>query len=508
MTAEVMNVATRLSARARDFGDKTALVFGDTSLSFRQLDEMAGRVAAALIAMRLPPQSRIAVLDHNSDRYVQLLFGIARAGHVLVGINSRLAGPEVRYIVEDSGARLLFVGEEHGALIEGIEPALPGDVGLIWLYGEHARWQSFDRWIKDAGTVEANSDEPSDLVQLYTSGTTGYPKGACHTHSGWLTFADSMKTTWGNLGPDNVYLVTAPMFHVAGFNPLVMAIVGGATAVLLRKLDPAGILESIARHHVTDSFLVPAVVALVVRHPLASTLDLSSLKRLSYGAAPMPADLLAEARQRLKCDFVHLYGQTENLGGATWLPPEAHDPVLGKLRSVGRPYPGTELRIVDSNGADVGVGEVGEIVARSPWVMREYWRRADATAETVRDGWLFSGDAGYLDADGYLYLHDRVKDMIISGGENIYPAEVENALFGHPSVADVAVIGVPDEKWGESVKAIVVLKPGYELDAEALTQFARQRIAGYKLPRFFAVIDQLPRNASGKVLRRELRESK
>jgi acyl-CoA synthetase (AMP-forming)/AMP-acid ligase II len=271
-------------------------------------------------------------------------------------------------------------------------------------------------------------------------------------------------------------------------------------------VDPAQILDLIPRYGINNAFFVPAVMLFMLQHPKVKETDFSSLRRLYYGASPIAEDLLTQARAVFGCQFFQLYGLTETVGAATCLPDAAHDPALGKLRACGLPYPGIEIRVVDEQGADVPAGSVGEVVIRSGVVMKGYWGRAEATAEAIRDGWFYTGDAGYLDAEGYLFIHDRVKDMIVSGSENIYPAEVENAVFGHPAVADVAVIGVPDEKWGEAVKAIVVVKPGESLAVEDLIAFARTRIAGYKVPKSVDFVSALPRNPSGKVLRRELRE--
>jgi fatty-acyl-CoA synthase len=235
-------------------------------------------------------------------------------------------------------------------------------------------------------------------------------------------------------------------------------------------------------------------------------MDFSKLKSLSYGASPISDEVLQRAQRTFGCEFVQLYGLTETLGAGTYLPPQAHDPARGKLRSCGIPVPGVEIKVVDGEGREVKTGEVGEIVIRGRNIMKGYWNKPEATQNSIRDGWFASGDAGFFDADGYLYIHDRVKDMIVSGGENIYPAEVENALFGHPAVADVAVIGVPDERWGEAVKAIVVKKPDSDVMPADIIAYARERIAGYKLPKSVDFIEALPRNPSGKILRRELRE--
>jgi acyl-CoA synthetase (AMP-forming)/AMP-acid ligase II len=275
---------------------------------------------------------------------------------------------------------------------------------------------------------------------------------------------------------------------------------------VLGDIDPQEILRLIETKRVTQGFLVPAVILFLTQQPNAKEIDFGSLKAISYGASPISDEVLLTAKNLMGCSFLQLYGLTETTGGGTCLVPDDHDPTRGKLRSCGKPLPGHEVRVVDGEGKTLSPGEVGEIQIKAPNVMKGYWNKEDATKKAIVDDWFFTGDAGYFDTDGYLYIHDRVKDMIVSGGENIYPAEVENAIFGHPAVADVAVIGVPDGRWGEAVKACVVKKPGAEASATEIIAWARERIAGYKLPKTVDFVDALPRNPTGKVLRRELRK--
>ncbi len=298
-----------------------------------------------------------------------------------------------------------------------------------------------------------------------------------------------------------------PLFHVAGVNIGLIGNAQGCKNVILKDVDPSVILSLIQDYRINIAFMVPAVILMMLQAPTIETADLSSLKQVIYGASPIAEDVLRRAQDRFGCDFIQVYGLTETTGAGTYLPPEAHDPARGKLRSCGLPNPGMEVAIIGDDGQPVAQGAVGEIMIRGGAIMKAYWNRADATAEAIdADGWFKTGDAGYLDEEAYVYIHDRVKDMIVSGGENIYPAEVENALFGHPSVADAAVIGVPDDRWGEAVKAIIVRKPGEAADAGAIIQWAKTQIAGYKVPKSIDFIDALPRNPSGKILRRELRE--
>jgi len=301
-------------------------------------------------------------------------------------------------------------------------------------------------------------------------------------------------------------LIAMPFFHVAGVNIGLLALAQGAHGIVLGETDPAEILRLVAAKGVTYAFLVPALILFVMQHPKAAETDFSSLKNISYGASPISDEVLLRAKKIFGCEFLQVYGLTETTGGGTFLLPEDHEPARGKLRSCGRPAPGHEIRVVDGSGKPLAAGEVGEIQIRSNNVMKGYWNKQEATAKAVcPERWFSTGDAGFFDDEGYLYIHDRVKDMIVSGGENIYPAEVENAIMGHPAVADVAVIGVPDERWGEAVKAIVVKKPGVDAAPAEIIAYARERIAGFKLPKSVDFIDVLPRNPSGKVLRKDLR---
>jgi long-chain acyl-CoA synthetase len=371
----------------------------------------------------------------------------------------------------------------------------------------------FEAW-RDAaggGPPDVAITSADVAVQLYTSGTTGRPKGAMLTHANIVVprrLAAQADLDWNRWGPEDVSLVAMPVAHIGGTGWGVVGLINGAKGVVAREFDPTKVLDFIEKDRVSKMFMVPAALQVVVRLPRARQVDYSRLTHILYGAAPIPLDLLRECVAVFGCGFVQQYGMTETTGTVVYLPPEDHDPDGGvRMRSAGLPLPGAELRILDEHGQVLPPGEVGEVAVRSPANMAGYWKLPEATALAVdADGWLRTGDAGYLDADGYLFIHDRVKDMIISGGENIYPAEVESAVYGHPHVAEVAVIGVPDDTWGEAVKAVVALKPGAPEDPADIIAFAKGRIAGFKAPKTVDFIGALPRNASGKILRRELRE--
>jgi len=501
----------RYHAEARP--DAVALSFEGRDTTFADFDRKTSQVANALLAAGLKTGDRIAYVGKNSDLYFELLFGAAKAGVVTAPIGWRLAPPEVAYIVGDSDAKLVFVGPELVDQIESVAAELawrPEVVVMEPVAGDAHR--TFEAW-RDA---QPDSDprvpiKISDIaIQLYTSGTTGRPKGAMLTHDNLLSMrklAAENPLDWNQWGPEDVSLVAMPVAHIGGTGWGLVGLLNGAKGVVAREFDPFKVLDYIEHDRISKMFMVPAALQIVVRQPRAREVDYSRLSHILYGAAPIPLDLLRECMEVFGCGFVQQYGMTETTGTVVYLPPEDHDPAGNKrMRSAGLPMPGVELKVIDEAGASLPPNTVGEVAVRSGANMAGYWKLDEATAKTIdADGWLRTGDAGYLDEDGYLFIHDRVKDMIISGGENIYPAEVESAVYGHPHVAEVAVIGVPDDKWGEAVKAVVALKPGAPRDPDSIIAFARTRIAGFKAPKSIDFIDALPRNPSGKILRRELR---
>jgi len=484
-----------------------ALIYRERVTGYAELDRRANQVANGLAALGFARGARVGYLGKNSDLYFELLFGCARAGVTLVPVNWRLAGPEIGFILGDAAVSLLVLGEGFATALAA--PGMPEGLRCLVCDAPGGPWPDFAAW-RDGQSADALGVPVTDedtLIQLYTSGTTGLPKGVELTHRNLLAMVGAARQGGVAIGPDDVGVVCMPVFHIAGTAFGVWGITLGSRVVVMVEFNPADLIALIPRHRVTGLFLVPAAILALVQHPAAGTADFSSVTRLIYGASPIADALVAQAGGVFaQARLYQLYGLTEATGAGTILPPEAHDPARGKLRSCGKPYPGIALRIVDAEGTDVPAGTVGEIVLRSAMTMKGYWNNPAATAAAfLPGGWLRTGDAAYLDDEGFVYVHDRVKDMIVSGGENVYPAEVENAIFGHPAIADVAVIGVPDARWGEAVKAIVVLRPGQEAGAEDILAHARSRIAGFKLPKSIDFVEALPRNASGKVLRRTLR---
>jgi acyl-CoA synthetase (AMP-forming)/AMP-acid ligase II len=498
--------------QARERPDQLALVFEGRETTYAEFNRHTNQVANALIAAGLTKGQRIAYLGKNSDHYFELMFGALKAGVVIAPIGWRLAPPEVAYIAGDSDAVMLFVGPEVADQAAAIAPDLP-NLKIVAMEPNDRGWPTFEAW-RDAqpdSDPGVAIDDTDIAVQLYTSGTTGRPKGAMLMHRNLLggrKLAAAAGLAWNDWGPDDVSLVAMPVSHIGGTGWGIVGLVNGAKGIVAREFDPFKVLDFIEQGRISKMFMVPAALQIVVRQPRAREVDYSRLKYILYGASPIPLDLLRECMEVFGCGFCQQYGMTETTGTIVYLPPEDHDPAgNARMRAAGLPMPGVEIKIIDDAGNTLPTGEVGEVAIRSVANMAGYWKLPEATAATMgADGWLRSGDAGYLDADGYLFIHDRVKDMIISGAENIYPAEVESAVYGHPDVAEVAVIGVPDAQWGEAVKAIVVAKPGTNPTPADIIAFARTRIAAFKAPKTVDFIDILPRNPSGKILRRELRE--
>jgi acyl-CoA synthetase (AMP-forming)/AMP-acid ligase II len=502
-----MDFADIIRDQATAQPDGVALVFEGRQTTYRQFDRAASQVANGLRAIESAPGTRIALLDKNSDSFYELLLGGTKAGQVLTPVNYRLAPPEIVAIVNDAAPAVLFAGPEYISTIEQIRPQLRTVRKVIALAGHHPEWEDYRSW-RDAQAADDPllPTEPDGVVlQLYTSGTTGRPKGVQLTHTNLLTALAAAKEWWPAKQSD-VGLQCMPQYHLAGVIVGYLGLAAGSRSVVVREVNPSEILRLIPSERVTMAAFVPAVLRLLLQAPTCRQTDFSSLRYIAYGASPIPLDLLREALATFGCDFGQVYGLTETTGTIAHLPPEDHDPAgTPRMRSCGHPFSGMEVKVVDDLGRDLPTGQIGEIICRSRLNMKGYWNLPDETAKTIRGEWLHTGDAGYFDADGYLYIYDRIKDMIVSGGANVFPAEVESALFGHPAVADVGVIGVPDTRWGEAVKAIVVRTPGAEVTAEELIAFARERIAGYKLPKSIDFVDSLPRTPTGKILKRELR---
>jgi fatty-acyl-CoA synthase len=487
-------------------------VFGDETLSYGEAAARSHRMARAFVAWGLEPGDRVAVLAKNCAEYVLLYYAASRVGVVPVPLNYRLAGPEWAWIINDSAARVLVARGEFVAGIEAIADDLEHVRHKIAMATEHAGWDSWDAALdaQSSEKIERRVEPSEPLYQMYTSGTTGRPKGAVLSQQAVCTnlFQFSMQL---RTGPGERTLIVAPLYHAAAAIVSFGTVLSGGALFIQEDFDPNAVVEALSEERIAFAMLVPAMIQFcLLAVPDAAKREYPALKTVAYGASAIAEQTLRQALETFRCDFVQAYGMTETTAVATNLLPEDHLRALRDrpdlLLSAGRAVLGTALRIVDVDGNDLPHGEIGEILVRGPQLMTEYWNRDEATRETLRDGWLHTGDAGILDADGYLFIQDRVKDMIVSGGENVYPREIEEVLYQHSAVAEAAVIGVPDERWGESVKAIVVLKPGVEPDADSILQFCAGKLGGYKQPRSVDFIEALPRNLSGKVLKKDLRE--
>lgn len=502
-----------VSEHAQLQGDTPAFTYGEEVFTFAGLDQNSNRVAHALIALGIAKGDRVAFLGKNHPLYFEALLGAAKIGAVMTPVNWRLAAPEIAYILDNCEARVVFVAEGFAEIVDKVRSQTPRVEQVIGIDAPDCAGTDYRSWRDGyrADPVGIEAGLECDALQLYTSGTTGRPKGAVMTHGSILSSRDAAgqgeMRAWQEPVPGDVTLLAMPCFHISGTGTGIGTMVAGTNSIVLPEYDPSKALDLIENYNISKIFLVPAAIQILLNHPRVRDIDFSRLKYVTYGASPIPLELMREAMQVLGCGFVQMYGMTETSGTIVALDPEDHVPEGSpRMRSVGTPLPGVEVKIIDEHGDQVPAYTVGEIATRSSKNMRGYYNNPAATAETIDDeGWLRTGDAGYLDEDGYLYIHDRVKDMIISGGENIYPAEVENALYAHPAIADVAVIGIPSEKWGEEVKACVVLKEGAELTQADVIAHARDHIAGYKCPKSVDFITALPRNPSGKILRRELR---
>ncbi|MBS0474127.1 MAG: fatty acid--CoA ligase [Proteobacteria bacterium] len=489
---------------AKDRPDRVALEGDDLAFTYGELEAATARVASGLLALGLVKGDRIAWFGKNSATYFALFYGAARAGIVMVPVGWRLAEPEAAFIIDNAEAKLLFLGDGF----EGAKATLGQRPGLIRSFtADEARALIADSPRQDF--APSGADEA--ILQLYTSGTTGNPKGAVLSNRNLFGLR---KAGLDNPAPhslwdeDEAVLVAMPCAHIGGTGLGIVALASGLPGIVLTEFDPVRVFDAVENRGVTRFFIVPAALAMLLNHPQATSTDFSRIKYIMYGASPIPLELLRQCIQMFGAEFVQNYGMTETTGTICILPPEDHT-VEGnpRMRSAGKPMPGVELIIRGADGKEVPTGEIGEIVTRSTNNMLGYWKLPEATASTMdAEGWVATGDVGYKDDDGYVYMYDRAKDMIITGGENVYPAEVESGIYGHPDVLEVAVIGVPDEKWGEAVKAVCVPKPGATIEADSIIAWARERLAGFKVPKSVDVIAALPRNPSGKILRRQLRE--
>ncbi len=513
-----MNTANFLTIPAAILPDQEIMVFEGQRYTYQETIVRVRRLAAALAGLGVSKGDRIGVLDTNSSRYVEAYFASSMLGAVFVPLNYRAKAQELEYMITTAGARMLMVGDRYASLVSDLRHRLPGVSEYVALQSSQPGMASFEELIAQAceDGDEAEVDEEDVNILLYTSGTTGPPKGVMLTYGDFFAYVCG-NTELADGTPRGGALLCVPLYHIAGITSLMTSFFTGRTLVMLRQFEPSEWLAAVQRERITHAFLVPTMLKRVLDHPEFGRYSCTTLEVLAYGAAPMPLPVIRRAIDMFPATvgFVNAFGQTETTATVTMLLPEDHrlegtaqevERKLRRLSSTGRPLPDVEVRIVDAQGVEVKRGEIGEVTVRTSRLMKGYLSPGDATAQTMVNGWLHTRDLGWMDEEGYLYLSGRADDLIIRGGENISPAEVETVLQSHPAIEEVVIIGVPDEDWGEQVMAVVVLRAGSTLTAEEVIDWCRQRLASFKKPDRVEFVTELPRNPLGKVLRKDLRE--
>jgi len=499
--------------------DRDLMVFEGEQWTFRQANELVNRLADALRGLGIEQGDRIGMLQVNCNQYIEAYFAAAKIGAIFVPMNFRAKADELSYMIANAEAKMLLVGSRYLEMVDAMMPNLPSVRHCVSIDKDVAGKHYYEKLVDSSSSEEYLTEIGDEDVTMlmYTAGTTGRPKGVPLTHSGFVGYV------LGNVEPANPdieerNLLTVPLYHVAGIQAMLAAVYGGRTLVMLSQFEVKEWMSLVDKEQATRAMLVPTMLKMIVDSPDFSKYNLNSLKVITYGAAPMPFEVIKKAIEKLPgVNFINAFGQTETASTITTLGPEDHviegpeeerDRKLKRLTSsIGKPLPDVEVKIVDEEGNPLPVLEVGEIMARGPRIMTGYWHDEEKTSKVItKDGWLRTGDKGWMDEDGYIYLAGRSDDMIIRGGENISPDEVENVLQSHPMIEEAAVIGVPDPEWGQQPKAVVVLKEGEHAGASEIMEFCRSKLAGFKRPRSVVFVDALPRNPMGKVLRKKLRE--
>ncbi|MEV0323677.1 long-chain-fatty-acid--CoA ligase [Streptomyces sp. NPDC050658] len=514
-------MARACARNAAERPEHTALICEDRRTSYLRLHRDSNRAAHALRAAGIGRGSRVAYLGRESEHYYLTILACAKAGAVIVPVNWRLTAAEVEHILTDSGAELLFLDQEFAATADQITAGagLPALRHVVRLDGT-APDGSPDRGAGLAAWSAAFADHAPDpgtgpddaVLQIYTSGTTGLPKGVVIAHRTFFTLPAAMREQdidgddWIDWRADDISLISLPGFGIAGIGWFLHGFTAGATHVVLPMYSASEAVRLIRAYGVTITFVAPAMLQMMLEERGVTPQTFASLRKIAYGAAPISQKLLLRSLDMFGCQLAQIYASTEAGSVAVCLPPSVHRAGSELLKAAGLPCPGNELKIVDREGTELPAGQIGQVCIRTPAHMLGYWNNPRATEQALVDGWLHMGDAGYLDEAGHLFLCDRINDTIIVAGQNIYPAEVEKQLAEHPAVADAAVVGVPDEHWGEAVHAAVVLREGAAARPRDLLLFLHGRLADYKIPVRYHVLDALPRNPSGKILRRQVRE--
>ncbi|MDE2861056.1 MAG: long-chain-fatty-acid--CoA ligase [Chloroflexota bacterium] len=512
-----MNTTELLNITAMIVPDRHAIVFDDQRITFGELADRVNRLANGLAELGVGAGDRVAVMQVNCNEHIESYFATAKLDAIFVPINFRARSEELSFMLNDSGVKAIILGQRYQDMLRQVKPELTTLEHQITLEAPADDFIFYDDLIANSSADDRfpTADGEDVTIVMFTAGTTGTPKGVMLSHNSFSSYIlANVEPVDMEVAEKNI--LTVPLHHIAGVQAVMAAIYGGRTLVLQRQFDEEGWMKLVQDEQVNRAMMVPTMLKRLMDQPSFGSYDLSSLQVITYGAAPMPLEVIKKAIAEFpNTRFINAFGQTETASTITMLPPDAHDIREGdpdydkkmqRLGSIGKPLPDVEVRIVDEDGNDVPLGENGEIVARGERLMKGYWNREEATKETLRGGWLYTGDLGYWDDEGFIFLSGRAKDFLKRGGEMIAPEEVEQIIMSHPAVDEAAIIGVPDIEWGERVRAIVVRKPGMELTMEDVVEHCRPRMAGFKRPEDVIFIDELPRNPMGKVLKRVLRE--
>ena len=512
-TAEFLTIANMIAP------DKEAIVFEDTRLTYAELNARSNQLASRMQSWGVGSGDRVGIMQVNCNEVIETYFAAAKLGAIFVPLSFRGRAEEIRHMVNASESKVVIAGSRYLGMVDELRSSLSTVEHYVSMEGTADGWEPYEDALAGQPTddITAEVDDDDTTILMFTAGTTGLPKGVMLTFGGVSSYSLSNVTP---VDPDQVEknILTVPLYHVAGMQAVISAIFGMRTLVIQRQFEAESWMKLVQDEKVSRAMMVPTMLKLLLEHPARANYDISSLDVLTYGAAPMPKEVIKRAIMELEdTQFINAFGQTEASATITALMPDDHN-VKGlseeerekkfeRLSSIGKPLPGVEIRIVDEDGTDVSTNEQGEIIASGPQLMKGYWQQDDVTAETIKNGWLFTGDLGYQDDEGYIFLTGRAKDFIKRAGEMISPEEVEQTLMSHPAVDEAAIIGIPDDEWGERVRAVVVLKSGQSATQDELIEFSRKQLASFKKPEHVVFSEEpLPRNPLGKVLKRDLKQ--
>jgi acyl-CoA synthetase (AMP-forming)/AMP-acid ligase II len=511
-TTDFLNIATAICP------DKAAIVFEGQRYTFSQLNERVNRLANGLMKLGVKKGDRVALLQVNCNQCVETYFAVAKMGAIYLPLNFRAKEKEIDYMLNTAECETIIAGDRYIPIIKGIQPDVRCLKNIITIETKQEGLLHYDDMIASspADDVFTEIDDDDTTILMYTAGTTGFPKGVMLSHNSFSGYVLE-NVTPASPEIDESNILTVPLYHVAGIQAMMAAIYGGRTLVMERQFEPEEWMTLVETEKANRAMMVPTMLKQLLDHPNFKQHDLSSLRVITYGAAPMPLPVIRKALEEFPgVSFINAFGQTETASTITALGPEDHaitgtpeekEKKLQRLASIGKPMSDVEMKVIDEDGNTLGVGEVGEILARGPRVMSGYWKDDEKTAKTIdKEGWVHTGDVGYVDEDGYYFLSGRSSDMIIRAGENISPEELENVIREHHKVEDVAVVGVPDETWGEEPRAVVIPKKGEKPTEEEIMEYCRQNLASFKRPRTVVFVDDLPRNPMGKLIKKEIRE--